>query len=501
MDAQSPQHQAQATGPTRRHVLSGLVASAVVGFSTFSQTWVTAAQAATSATPIDPLPPLDGTVSFDNESKLLDSRDEGNIVTRLPFAVLRPGSASDVAAMIRYCRRHHLKVAARGQAHTTFGQGLTTGLLIENRSLQQIHSIRPDVADVDAGVLWTELMEAAVAQNLTPPLFTDYTDLSIAGTLTVGGVSSHNNQGLQIDHVQELEVVTGTGAIMSCSMTNNRDLFEAALGGLGQFGIITRAKISLVPAKPLVRVYLLHYTDNAVFFRDLRALLDRGEMDGVINRWIPNPDGTLGLTYELVANIAYDPAQPPDDERLLRGLSQPPTAVGKADLPYPVFITQVNSLVDFFKQALNWDSLVKPWLDVWLSDTAVEQYVADLVASLGPDDIGAGGFFVLAAQRRSKVTRPFFRVPAPDGSDWIYLVDLLTAFPGPNPELTDKMLKRNRRLFDAAHKTGGTRYPIGAIEFSQTDWAAQYGDSWPEFVSRKHQFDPDNILTPGVGIF
>jgi FAD/FMN-containing dehydrogenase len=63
------------------------------------------------------------------------------------------------------------------------------------------------------------------------------------------------------------------------------------------------------------------------------------------------------------------------------------------------------------------------------------------------------------------------------------------------------MLSRNRLLYDKARAAGGTRYPIGALEFSRADWTAHYGERWPEFERRKHQFDPDNILTPGPGIF
>lgn len=37
-----------------------------------------------------------------------------------------------------------------------------------------------------------------------------------------------------------------------CSEEQNADLFHGVLGGLGQFGIITRAKISLEPAPKMV---------------------------------------------------------------------------------------------------------------------------------------------------------------------------------------------------------------------------------------------------------
>lgn len=41
---------------------------------------------------------------------------------------------------------------------------------------------------------------------------------------------------------------------MTCSVDKNSELFYAVLGGLGQFGIITRARIALEPAPKRVRI-------------------------------------------------------------------------------------------------------------------------------------------------------------------------------------------------------------------------------------------------------
>lgn len=42
--------------------------------------------------------------------------------------------------------------------------------------------------------------------------------------------------------------VIGKGEVLTCSEDDNSDLFHAVLGGLGQFGIITRARIALQAA-------------------------------------------------------------------------------------------------------------------------------------------------------------------------------------------------------------------------------------------------------------
>lgn len=40
----------------------------------------------------------------------------------------------------------------------------------------------------------------------------------------------------------------GKGEVLTCSEKQNSDLFYGVLGGLGQFGIITRARIALEQA-------------------------------------------------------------------------------------------------------------------------------------------------------------------------------------------------------------------------------------------------------------
>ena len=62
------------------------------------------------------------------------------------------------------------------------------------------------------------------------------------------GVASFR-YGTQADNVDELEVVTGTGEIVTCSREQNRDLFDVVRCGLGQFGVITRAKVRLRKAQ------------------------------------------------------------------------------------------------------------------------------------------------------------------------------------------------------------------------------------------------------------
>jgi FAD/FMN-containing dehydrogenase len=247
------------------------------------------------------------------------------------------------------------------------------------------------------------------------------------------------------------------------------------------------------------RTYLLNYTNNATFFRDFRTLLARGEFDGLYNICTLTDTGVIA--YQLNAIKNFNPAHPPNNTQLLRGLSFDTATSSNSDSTFLEQAESVDGLIDFLISIGLFNTVIHPWFDVMLPDSKVESYLGQVLPSLTPEDIGPTGFVLLFALKHSMLKRPLFRVPS--GGEYVWLFDILTssAAPGPDPEFVTKMLTRNRTLFEKARAVGGTRYPIGSLEFSHLDWRIQYGEAWDDFVRAKRKFDPDQILTPGPGIF
>jgi cytokinin dehydrogenase len=483
---------------TRRGFIAGAAAATaiVLGFDPSSRNWVTEA----AARPHDPFPDIDGTLTTDPSTLALYAVDIGNDIHRTPIAVLYPANARDIQKAIRYCRRHRIKVAGRGHGHTTFGQSqVQGGLVIDMATLNQIHSIGSNRAVIGAGASWRDLVTAGLGSGVIPPVLTGYINLSIGGTLSVGGISTSYKEGAQVDHVRELEVVTGKGDIVRCTAKKHDALFQAALAGLGQCGIITQATVDMVPALPHARVMTLNYFTDAPFFQDLRTLLNREEVDDVFMLGVP--DGAGGWVRQLNAVKFHDTGDDPDPNFLLRDLTVPVPAATVADQSRLEYVLRVDVLVDFLKLIGQWDGVPHPWFDAWLPDETVEPYFTDVLSGLTPADVGPTGFLLLLPQKASAFKRKFLRVPRQ--TDWIYLFDILTAGvgPGDDPVFSAAMLDRNRTLFEQARDLGGTRYPIGSLEFSKQDWAEQYGRSYRTFKRLKRRYDPNGILTPGPGIF
>lgn len=186
--------------------------------------------------------------------------DFGGMVTSVPAAVIQPTTTDEVAGAIRFASAKGLALAARGNGHSIHGQaGAAGGLVLDMRALAAPIVLtggpgRP-CAEVPAGALWAEVLEWALTEHgMAPPSWTDYLGLTVGGTLSNGGVSGQTfRYGPQVVNVDRLEVVTGDGERRLCSpVAGEPDLFFAVLGGLGQFGVITRAWIPLLPAPDAV---------------------------------------------------------------------------------------------------------------------------------------------------------------------------------------------------------------------------------------------------------
>ena len=198
------------------------------------------------------------------------SLDFGRIHCDEPAAVLLPRSSQDIAQAIRWAAARDVVVGARGRGHNGSGYAQARGgIVVDTRSLAEVHRVTPEFVEVDAGCDWDSVLEHTLPLGLRPPVLPSHQRLSVGGVLSVGGIGEASfRHGTVGSSVVDFELVTGTGEILVCSPESHADLFAACLGGFGQFGIITRARIALVPVPPRQRLTRLLYTDPTAYAAD-----------------------------------------------------------------------------------------------------------------------------------------------------------------------------------------------------------------------------------------
>jgi FAD/FMN-containing dehydrogenase len=292
-----------------------------------------------------------------------------------------------------------------------------------------------------------------------------------------------------------VDVVTGDGRLHRCSPTRESQLFNSVLGGLGQFGIIVRASVAVVPAPERVRGYQLYYTDLGAYLADQRRLAADGRFDSLQGQVARTADDS-GWEFFIDAAAFHAAATPPNDAVLLAGLGFDPARTVVTGYGYLEWVNRLAPLVDFLKQIGAW-GLPHPWLDVFLPSSRTQEVVSAVLAGLTTADTGQGPV-LLYPFATSHTRRPFVQVPHEPVA---FLFSLLRTAVPPTPEVIAGMLAQNRQVYERARDAGGKRYPIGSLQLSAADWRDHYGPGWPSFAAAKVRYDPQHVLTPGQGIF
>lgn len=488
---------------SRRAVLSGLAATAgaaVIGWNTETRVW---ASGGAGADLIKKIPNLDGTLTLATEGF---TEDFGRIVHRKPLAVLRPRSVTDVQKIVRYCARYQIAVAVNGQSgsgteresHSHYGQALVDGgVAIDLTTLSDIRRLERGRADIGAGAVWSTLALRALETGQMPPVYNDYAHLSIGGTLSVGGLGGASQHfGAQADNIDWLQVVTGTGELITCSRTRHRELFEAVLVGAGQFGIIVRVGARLVPAAQSVRSFEFSYTDREAFLRDSLAIMRSGVVNDQNGYAVPQPSG--GWTYRLAVGVFYTGAAQPDVATVRQVLSAQALLESTADLSMREWLLRFEPNWAALKEAGFWTTK-KPWLMMFVSTENSRAYLDTVLGELTVNQMGAGQVRISPMTSRTLST-PNLVLPA-RRTDEFFEISLIRV-PAPDFTDTESLLEQNRRFYDRAVGLGGKRYLVGAVpSTTRSDWRAHFGDRWPDLTRMKRRYDPASILTPGQRIF
>ncbi|WP_139347942.1 FAD-binding protein [Nocardia donostiensis] len=156
----------------------------------------------------------------------------------------------------------------RGAGHSCHGQTVTDGELLvtyaPGAAASQVRLLGDGLVEVPAGMSWYGLERYLNRRGLALPVLTDYLHVSVGGTLSVGGVGTYSvRYGMQVDQVERIQLIDGTGASRWCSRNDHPELFRFALGGLGTVGLIERAVLRTVPYQRETHVHRVRHATLA----------------------------------------------------------------------------------------------------------------------------------------------------------------------------------------------------------------------------------------------
>ncbi len=163
-------------------------------------------------------------------------------------------NAQDVAAAVRFARRHRLRLVVKGGGHSYLGtSNAPDSLLVWTRAMNAIDmhdafvgagcpadGAQPAVS-IGAGAMWSDAYSAVTTRGGRYVQGGGCATVGVAGLVQGGGFGSFSKRfGTAAANLIEAEVVTADGAIRIANARTNPDLFWALKGAGGSFGVITR---------------------------------------------------------------------------------------------------------------------------------------------------------------------------------------------------------------------------------------------------------------------
>lgn len=229
----------------------------------------------------------EGHVRVDDGALAAHARDATPLLEGLPQAVVYPGGAEEVAAVLRYATSQGVPVVPRGGGSNLCGAAvpLHGGIVMVLTRLDRILEVSREelLARVQPGVTTARLGDAAAEHGmLYAPDPGSRTVSTIGGNIaTCAGGLRGLKYGVTRNYVLGLEAVLATGEIIR---TGGRlwkdvagyDLTRLLTGSEGTLGVITEATVALLPMPQESGTGLAYFGSLADASRAVTAVITAG---------------------------------------------------------------------------------------------------------------------------------------------------------------------------------------------------------------------------------
>lgn len=158
---------------------------------------------------------------------------------------------NDVPEADNYIKRLGESVIPRGNGRCYGDASLEDHILSTLRYDKLLYFDREQgILECQSGITLDQVLQVIVPYGWFVPVTPGTKLITVGGAIAsdVHG-KNHHKDGCFADHVLEMDVLTGTGEIITCGPGREEELFEITRGGMGLTGLITRVRFTLKPIK------------------------------------------------------------------------------------------------------------------------------------------------------------------------------------------------------------------------------------------------------------
>lgn len=177
--------------------------------------------------------------------------------------------------------------------------------------LDRVISVDPDAktADVAGMCTYENLVAVTLPYGLAPTVVPQLKTITLGGAVTGLGIESTSfRDGLPHEAVLEIDILTGSGEIITATPTNEHsDLFFGFPNSYGTLGYSVRLKIELVPVSPYVELRHVRFDRLADLQSTMSTIVDTGTYDG---QQVDYLDGVVFSATESYLTLGRSTTEP-----------------------------------------------------------------------------------------------------------------------------------------------------------------------------------------------
>ncbi|MBU0486061.1 MAG: FAD-binding oxidoreductase [Proteobacteria bacterium] len=421
--------------------------------------------------------------------------DFGRVIRKEPRLIVVPQDDDDIITVFRIAEKYQVPVSLRGAGHTCYGQSLSDGgiLIVNNSRLAESEAtIKDGLVTVHSRTQWLALEKQLNGQGLTSPVLTDYLELTVGGTLSVGGYGLRSFQyGAQVDNIKELELILPSGEKTTCSPEKNTDLFRYSLCGLGQLGLISKVKFKPIPYQRYTSVFYVLCTSVKDFIKNIKTILHPDfikEIDHFSSYW-------LNGTFIIEIGSSFIEENKAEEEKLKKKIgAQISFYKNSVVKDYHLYLHQIrgNWVERYGVSHHVWEDYIfgidqlEEFLNRAISETKISQYQNILPA-----------LYIVACDTNQTRGIPFSPTYG-NNNPMVYSVGFYYMVKYGNSSQLQTAKEHHQGFMKSCLELKGKPYLYGWHDLTENQKIQFYGEDYTKLKSLKKQHDPANIINPGV---
>jgi FAD/FMN-containing dehydrogenase len=183
---------------------------------------------------------------------------------------------------------------------------------LDVRSLNKVIAIdkKARTMTVEGMTTFEAAVEASLEQGLVPLVVPELKTITIGGAISGMAIESSSfKYGLMHESVVSMDVLTGSGEIITCTPEGaHSDLFYGMPNSYGTLGYVLKATIKVRPALPYVHLRHIRFHDSREYFKQLRQTCTTGTYDGETVDFI---DGTVFRANKMFITLGVGSKKAP----------------------------------------------------------------------------------------------------------------------------------------------------------------------------------------------